>query len=153
MDLGQDSLNVQYTVSPVLKRATAVFPRSALQQKRAVPDLSLICLRTPRFPAERLRTSRATLRLLLSNTRHCTALLPRHLSQRASKLHALASTGKRAYASLQLSTSMLSTTAMSNSFLPFLLSVAFKDKRRIMPGTKGMVWRGDRNSTSFRLSR
>jgi hypothetical protein len=48
---------------------------------------------------------------------------------------------------------MLSTTAMSNSFLPFLLSVAFKDKRRIMPGTKGMVWRGDRNSTSFRLSR
>ena len=150
MHSGQDSVYVQCTIFPVLNRTIAVFPKSTLQQKRAVPALSLICLSSPRFPAARLRTSLATRMLSLSNTRHCTVLLHPHLLHRDAKSHAWASTGKRASASEQLSTQMPSTTAMSKSVLPFLRSCAFKEKSRIMPGKKGMRWRGDRNSTSFK---
>jgi hypothetical protein len=101
---GQDSVYVQCTIFPVLNLAIAVFPKSTLQQKRAVPVLSLICLGSPRFPAARLRTSLATRRLFLSNTRHCTVPLHLHLLHNVSKSHAWASIGKHAYASVQLST-------------------------------------------------
>ena len=41
--VGQDAAYVQCTISPVLNRTAAVFPKSTQQQKRAVPALSLIC--------------------------------------------------------------------------------------------------------------
>ena len=146
---GQDSVYVQCTIFPVLNRTIAVFPKSTLQQKRAVPALSLICLSSPRFPAARLRTSLATLRLFLSSTRHCTVLSHAHLLHRSVNLHARASTGNRANASEQRNTEMPSTTAMSSSVLPFRRSFAFKARSSIMPGKKWMGWRGDLNSTPF----
>jgi hypothetical protein len=39
---GQDSVYVKCTIFPVLNRIIAVFPKSTLQQKRAVPALSLM---------------------------------------------------------------------------------------------------------------
>ena len=93
-DVGQDTVYVHCTIFSVLSRTNAVFPTSALQQKRAVPTLSLICLSSQRFPAARWPTSLATRRLLLSNARHCTVLLHLHLLHRDSKSHAWASTGK-----------------------------------------------------------